>query len=217
MVETALDIWNLALSACHAKGRLVTEQDNKKEAVECARWYPLVIQTVQEATFWPTSKQVEFLKDRIDVSGAETAPSFIYSYRLPFKYLRPRYLASYLPFELVYEWQRGETRLHTNDPEAKLIYTAEQDNVRVWMPGQKMATVYGLAGHIAGPLTGRGELIQKNFQLANSYLQDAQAVALNSEDFSINAIPEPILARGYATPGQTTRYFYPFGGMFQSA
>jgi len=182
MQESALDIWNLALSAVHAKGRLTSLTDNKKERYECETWYDITVRTVQEAAFWPSSKRSSVLEDQQEVTDTtETSTHFSYSYRLPYDLIRPRYLVSYLPFELLYDWNTVEVRLHTNDDNARLVYTALQEDVKMWTPGQVMATAYGLAGQIAGPLTGRGELIQKNFRLANGYLMDAQASVLNSE------------------------------------
>jgi hypothetical protein len=217
MQSSALDMYNMALSACHAKGRLTALTDNKKERFECDIWYDVVVRTVQEAAFWPGSKQTKLLTDKVTLTEDSTDQvHFIYSYALPDEYLRPRYLMSYMPFELVYEDALGEIRLHTNDPEARLVLSILQEDVAFWTPGQIMATGYGLAGHVAGPLTGRGELIQKNFNLANTALLNAQAASIDYEDFSLDWVPTTLKARGYSGPEMTAKYIYPFGGLFTS-
>jgi len=210
MQESALDIYNAALSAVHAKGRLATLTDNKKERYECETWYDLVIRTVQESAYWPSSKATSLLEDQVVLTNRH----FAYSYTLPFDHLRPRYLMSYYPFELMFDLDTQQTLLYTDDPTPYLVYSFLQEEVTQWLPGQIMATIYGLAGHIAGPITGRGELIQKNFNLANQFLTDAQAAYINSEQLTIDFVPDTLKARGYAGPDQRANYYYPFGGLF---
>lgn len=220
MQKSALDIYNAALSACHAKGRLTSLTDNKRERVECDTWYDIVVRVVQEASFWPSSRQSETLQDqeeRVSTTLNNPLPDFQYTYQLPYDYLRPRYLASYMPFQLAFDVSKGCVRLHTSDPTPVLIFSALQEDVETWTSTQTMATIYGLAAHISGPITGRGELMQKNYNLANELLVQAQASAINSEDFRVEWVPEVIKARGYSGPEQTSKYYYPFGGLFGSA
>lgn len=210
MQQTALDIWNTALSAVHAKSRLSSLDANKPERYECELWYDVVMRSVQEAAFWPCCKATEALLPRTPVTNR----TFAYSYSLPLECLRPRYLMSYMPFELQLGNSLGEVQLFTDDPAPQLVYSIKQEDVRLWSPSQILATVYGLAGHIAGPLTGRGELIQKNINLANSLLIDAQAASINSEQLDISFVPDTLKARGYTGPEQRSNYYYPFGGLF---
>lgn len=217
MQSSALDIWNTALSAVHAKGRLATITDNKPERYQCETWYDLVVRVVQEAAFWPSSKGIFTLEDQQKITETSlTRGHFNYSYELPDSYLRPRHLMSYMPFEIAYGDDVGDVRLFTNDATPRLVYTFLQEDVTLWTPGQILATVYGLAAHIAGPITGRGELIQKNYNLANQYLIDAQATSINQEDFSLDWVPEPLKARGYGGPDVTSKFLYPFGGLFSN-
>lgn len=210
MQQTALDIWNTALSAVHAKGRLASLDANKPERYECELWYDVVVRSVQEAAFWPSAKATEALIGQLP----ETNRAFAYSYMLPLDCLRPRYLMSYMPFELQLGQSFGEVRLFTDDAAPHLTYSILQEDVTLWSSQQIMATVYALAGHIAGPLTGRGELIQKNINLANSLLIDAQAASINSEQMHVEFVPDVLKARGYTGPDQRSNYYYPFGGLF---
>jgi hypothetical protein len=210
MQQSALDIYNAALSAVHAKGRLSSLTDNKKERIECDVWYDIVLRTVQESAFWSCCKVSATLLGRYETRVSH----FAYSYELPANCLRPRYLMTYYPFELAYDENYNVVRLFTDDPNAQLVYTQLQETVTLWTPGHIMATIYGLAGHISGPLTGRGELIQKNFRLANDLLVEAQAASINSEQLNIDFVPDTIKARGYSGPDQRANFYYPFGGLF---
>jgi hypothetical protein len=210
MQQTALDIWNTALSAVHAKGRLTSLTANKPERYECELWYDVVMRSVQEAAFWSCCKATEPLRSqRPVINGA-----FAYSYSLPIDCLRPRYLMSYMPFDLQLGEAFGEVQLFTDDAEPQLCYSILQEDVKLWSPMQIMATAYALAGHIAGPLTGRGELIQKNINLANSLLTDAQAASINADQMNVEFVPDTLKARGYTGPDQRSNFYYPFGGLF---
>jgi hypothetical protein len=210
MQQTALDIWNTALSAVHAKGRLASLTANKPERYECELWYDVIVRSVQEAAFWPCCKATEALTGQISVTNR----AFAYSYSLPYDCLRPRYLMSFMPFDLQLGQSFGEVQLFTDDAEPHLVYSIRQDDVTLWSPSQIMASAYGLAGHIAGPLTGRGELIQKNINLANSLLIDAQAASINSDQMHVEFVPDTLKARGYSGPDQRSNFYYPFGGLF---
>lgn len=210
MQSSALDIWNTALSAVHAKGRLTSPTANKPERFECETWYDLVVRTVQEAAYWPCCKATE----RLSGQRAVTDRGFAYSYSLPIDCLRPRYLQSYMPFDLQLGSGFAEVRLFTDDDNPHLVYSILQEDVQLWAPSQIMATAYGLASHIAGPLTGRGELIQKNINLANALLVDAQAASINADAMNVEFVPDTLKARGYAGPQQRSNFYYPFGGLF---
>lgn len=216
--SSALDVYNAALSAIHAKGRLSSLAENSREREECDIWYDLVLRVVQEAAFWPSSKKVVYLplvseRGNAAWTVADPLPGYKYSYALPSDCLRPWHLIDYSRFALSFDSTEDGVLLHTNTEKAVLSYAFLQTNVLHWTPQQLMATIYGLAGHVAGPITGRGELVQKNFNLANTILIDAQAAAANSDDDRIDNVPEVLLARGYAYPG-TSRYFYPHGSLF---
>lgn len=222
-ITTALDVYNAALQACHAKGRLSSLSENKKERYVCDQWYNLTLQTVQEAVHWPSCKATSVLAGKVtrdfsdDWVNTDPEPQFKYSYNLPANCLRPRYLTNYDRFSLGLDDDFDAMKLSTNTDDAVLVYTVLQENVSLWSPGQLQATIYGLAMHIAGPITGRGELINKNMNLANGFLADAQASVLNSFDIRTDYIPDVLQARGYTGPDMNARYLYPFGSFFSAA
>lgn len=222
-ITSALDVYNTALSAVHAKGRLSSITENSREREECDIWYDIVLRTVQEAAFWPSSRQLAYLpfakkRDKqADWLETDPMPQFEYKYSLPNDCLRPWHLTNYDRFALAFDAASESIMLHTNTEKAVLVYARKQTLVTLWTPGQTMATVYGLAGHIAGPITGRGEIVQKNFNLANSILIDAQTAAANSESMQMQNIPQTLLARGFGGDLNTPQFIYPHGSTFNTA
>ncbi|NNY17309.1 MULTISPECIES: hypothetical protein [unclassified Roseobacter] len=222
IVSSALDVYNLALSAVHARGRLTALTDNKRERFECDRWYEMVFKVTQEASFWPSNKTITKLTDKKtrnfqnDWQEGDPDPQFKYSYELPYNYLRARYLTNYDRFTLTFDQFTQSIRLNTNTDDAVLVYTMSQDDLTVWEPDLVQATVYGLAGHIAGPITGRGELIQKNINLANEFLQKAQT-AVDDDHIPVEHIPPEFIARGYGGDTTSHRFIYPYGSFFSAA
>lgn len=222
-VSSALDIYNAALSAVHAKGRLSSLSENSREREECDIWYDIVLGTVQEAAFWPSSRQLAYLplskerNDQADWLETDPMPQYRFKYSLPQDCLRPWHLVNYDRFALAFDAASESVMLHTNTERAVLVYARKQTIVTLWSRGQTMATIYGLAGHIAGPITGRGEIVQKNFNLANQFLIDAQTSAANSEESQLQSIPQVLLARGFGGGLNTPRFFYPHGATFNTA
>jgi hypothetical protein len=216
-------VYNLALSAIHAKGAVASLLERSREREVCERWYPLVRDTVQEAAYWPSCTATERLalaEERnfsLAWSAGNPAPQYSFVYYLPADYLRARYLASFLPFTVEFDSTRSRRMLHTSEPDAALVYTRQSDNVLDWTPGQKMATVYGLAAHIAGPITGSRALTADCISKANSILMDAQASAQNAQDQQAEILPAVFQARGYAGGVSSPAFYYPTGGYFSAA
>jgi len=222
-ISSALNIYNLALSAVNARGRLSSLTDNKRERHECDTWYDLTVKTVQEAAHWPCCKTTSVLEGQVErdwnSSWTEGDPDaeYKYSYELPPDCLRPRHLINYQSFSLSFDLKSGLVKLNTNVDDAVLVYSILQEDITLWSPNQIQATAHGLASFIAGPITGRGELVQKNVTLANQFLVDAQAYTDNSQEEQVEYIPPEFLARGYSGPTTRTRYIYPFGSLFGAA
>jgi hypothetical protein len=221
MVTSVLDVYNAALSACHAKGRLTSLTENTRERFECDVWYSSVVKTVQEASFWPSSQSIEYLTLGVerdftaDWVETDPAPEYKYKYNLPTDFLRARYITTYARFDLFYDEAEDAVMLHTNQESAALVYSRLNENPAQWTPSQQQATIYGLAAHIAGPVSGRGELVQKNVQLANQILMQAQATVINGMNRKVQSLPPGIAARGFDDVAYSQyRYFYPFGGVF---
>lgn len=222
MTSSVLDIYNNALSAVHAKGAVTSITENSREQEVCSRWYELVRNVVQEAAYWPCCQATSRLAVK-DTRGntswvdGNPPPQFLYSFHLPQDFLRARYLPGYQPFVIEYDFVTNERLLSTNVKNAVLVYTRSNDHVEQWTPGQQMATIYGLAAHIAGPLTGNNQLKAFNTRLANDILIQAQSNAANGQEFQIDVMPSVFSARGAAGFTAETRFFYPLGNVFSGA
>jgi hypothetical protein len=224
MTAATVAVWNAALSAAKGRGRLSSLTENSVEREECEQWYELVRQTVAEANFWPgntTTAYLALLSQRDPAStqwsAADPKDPYKYKYALPSDYLRPQYLATYARFEVYWDNETSRNVLVCDDPKALLTYTFDQDNVNAWSPGQKQAIIYGLAAHIAPGLGCSRAEIERNINMANRYLQSAQASAQFQQNRPAESIPRELLARGFSGSMVQTRYYYPLGGVFQGA
>lgn len=219
--SSILDIYNLALSACNAAGRVSSLTEQSRERELCEQWYESAVKTVQEAAHWPGCQVYAYLPLKatrdfsVDWVETDPVPQFTYKYGLPDNYLRAWYLTDYSRFALSFDVTDSVRVLSCDVEKAVLVYSRFQENVTQWTPQQSLATAYGLAGHIAGSLSGSNELVNKNFQLANRYLLDAQTASMSMNSMHREAIPPEIKARGYSAPEQLQQFIYPFGSLFQ--
>lgn len=222
MTSSVLDVYNAALSAATAKGRLSSLSENSKEREECERWYDLTIKTVQEAAYWPGSEvlaRLPLMRQRdanLTWEAADPRPQYMFKYALPPNYLRAWYLTDYSRFAVHFDVGSDTNVISANSKDAILVYARLQRNVNSWTSTQTLATIYGLAGHISGGLTGKEQLVKRNFELANNILMDAQAAAANSQDqLNAESIPPQIYARtGGSAVQSSTRFIYPVGALF---
>ena len=220
MASTILAIYNQAISAIHGRGRLSSLTDNTREREECDIWYEQVRDTVQEAAHWDTCRNTERLTllatrtTTANWAAGDPAPQYLYRYALPTHYLRAWNLSDFAYFTISYDETRNRNVLDTNSYNAVLIYGRRQENPALWSAGMVRATVHGLAGAIAGGLTGKTQLTQLQYQLANQALYDAQAANSNST-MQLETIPPALQARGYSE-AQETRYYYPYGEVFSA-
>lgn len=221
MTTSALDICNKALSAASAEGQISALNEASLEAEICRQWYDLVVGTVQQASYWPGSRVVEYLPllSTRDSSAAwersDPDPEYTYKYGLPDAYLRAWYMSDYSRFSIGFDASTGVRVINSNSANAILVYARKQTDVNMWLEEQKMATIYGLAGHIGQQLTGKTSTVNRNFQLANSILLQAQASAADSsDDDNLDYVPSVIAARGYSKGSGARPYFYPHGPVF---
>lgn len=221
MVSSVLDVYNAALSAAHAKGRLSSLSQESPELYECNLWYETVAKTVQEAAYWPSCRYVNYLSLQSErtTSAAwalgDPMPEYKYKYDVPDNYLRAWYLTNFDRFDLSFDIAENNVVINTNVDDAALVYARYQNNPAHWTPSQTLATIYGLAAHICGQLTGQGSIVQKNVRMANDLLLQAQAVSRSHPENQVKVLPPALAARGYDDVHyDSVRYYYPFGGLF---
>lgn len=220
MSLSVLDVYNAAISVARGKGRLNSLTQASVEREECDIWYPLIRDQVQESAYWPgcrSTAQLTLLEEAGEswvLGGPEEG--FQYSYGLPTNCLRPWFLADYQRFMLSFDATRNRMVLNTNAQSPLLIYSVLQANPAHWTPGQRLATVHALGAAITGKLTGQSGLAQQNYQLANMQILSARSDAMNSINYQIDTLPPELQVRSYADAASPTRYFYPYGAMFNA-
>lgn len=220
METSTLAIWNKALSACRAKGRLSGLDENSLEREICEEWYSSVLGTVQEAAMWDstrTSRRLALLKER-DFNEAwvdgDPEPPYKYKYALPVDYLRARQLAHGEQFMVGFDHDTNMQVLHTMSENAVLSYSRLSTDPTKWSHAQEMATVYGLAAHIAFPLSGLAGMVEKNIQLANALLDQARTQNNNNSN-EVNYVIAPWhAARGASELELRPDFIYPLGQVF---
>ena len=213
---SVLDIWNQALSAVKARGRLTSLSDRTPEGEVCSQIYPTVLEMVQCAAWWPACKALARLallsESDEEWTEGDPEPGYAFAYALPEGMLHPWHFTDYTPFSLSYSSTRGRMLLSTNTQSPVLVYARKNEDPASWTQGQRQATIFALAAHIATPLTGSRAMVEQNFQLASRILEDEQARAANAiEPDSRPAVPW-LAARGFSVSPRD-RFIYPFGAV----
>lgn len=215
-INSEVGVYNLALNAVGETANVSSPTENSRRAEVCRLWYDLVRDQVLEAAPWPEATKLRrlALAQERGEDGWETGdpqPGYSYSFALPADCLRPQYLTCYAQFELSVE---GVVRLlHCNDPEPILRYTRAETNVALWSNNLLMAIVYGLAAHIAQPLSGKTSLTATLVQRANDFILAARVSSANQTMRMHEVIPEWIKGRSYYHM-ETQQFFYPTGSLF---
>ena len=209
-METELDLWNRALSAIQSRARLTSPNENTREREECERWWDSARTTALRAVWWPEARAFATL---IPVSLTPTSASlFPYSFYLPADYLHGRHLETFFRYELYRSATLNRVLLRTQAPDSVLNYTADNTAVHTWSPQLRDAVVLGLAGMIARPLTGKGNLKAELFNEANMIL--AQNGAQVANEASHGDSREGDYASWHVARmgnSETFRYYQPLG------
>jgi hypothetical protein len=225
VAQTQLDLYNLALSAMGSDYSVASLTEQSLPAEACNLWYENTRLTVMRAAHWNSCKRFERLvkaasretetdytaDSDVDWQSGDPEPGFAFSYNLPGRFIAARYLTDYSQFTIGANPETGEDMLSCNiggpvaDDAPVLCYTYDQQRLDRWEPDLYQAMVYGLAGHIVMPLSGKPDRAQLMFNLANQFLLDARARTANERHQLFAQTPERLQARGYSyTP------VYPF-------
>jgi hypothetical protein len=214
-MPSILDVYNQALGTVGARAKLSSIADNLREAEVCNQFYEPSKDEVFCSAFWPslrsTARLVRVAERDASLAWATTDPSppWLYAYRLPNDFVRPRYLQEYSPFTL--EAMATETALHTDVEDAVLIYTRDIADPNRWEPMLQALVVAVLALKIGRALG----IDQKAYARAVENFQYVNAMALTAQANTdiptpLEHIPDWIAARegslGLPAPLQ---YIYP--------
>jgi len=222
-----VEIYNAALSAATGRALLSLPNENTREAAVCNLWYPFVRDQAFRAAPWNCLKANTYLGVITERDFAATwtqgmpKDPWRYAYGLPSDCVRPRFITTYVPFELGLYTPAAATpaegsyqAIFTNQPQAILEYTAKVENTEMWDADLTMSIVYALAAHITNPLHGKRAIQENNINLANNIIMTARMNDANTQERQMETVPDWISARGYYEAAPKTRFHYQYGPMF---
>jgi hypothetical protein len=221
VISSEVSIYNLALNAIGARSNVSSPDERSREAEVCKLWYSPVRDQVLAASVWPEATKLAYLalldeRDQ-DVAWVSTnaRPDYQFAYSTPSDMLHPQYLSSYQRF-LVTAYPGNTKAIVTNVESAILIYTSRLETISLWSASLQMAIVYGLASHIAMPLSGKQGRTKQLADKANELIWAARERAANTSNEQMESIPDWIAGRGYISNSPAQRYVYPYGDAFGS-
>jgi len=217
-----VDIYNMALAAVGAPGRVQLPTEVSPEAEVCQLWYESVRDLILRSAPWDCAKaHVRMAQQAVreltddETEGdvwvaADPAPGWQYAFFLPANLLAPRYLSTYARFELGMSADDKRV-LYCNDPAPVLIYTKRQTRVDLWEVDLQHAIAFGLAAHIAEPLTGSANKVRLVTAQAIDKIMNARQASANMPNAGMaDPLPEWLAARGYGGAMPSTQFIYPW-------
>jgi hypothetical protein len=223
MAQSQLNLYNMAVSVCGADFTISATNESTVPAEVCELWYENTRQTILRAAHWNSAKRYFRLVEEAERDTAadwvstDPEPGYAYSYEVPSNMLAARYLSTFEQFSLGYETDQKIISANTGSDTASetpiLCYTVDVTDVTLYEPDLYQAMIYGLAGHICMPLTGKTQRARNIFALANQILFDARAATANEMHRLMQYQASRMAARGF---NQTTYepFIYPYGAVF---
>lgn len=214
MLTSEVIIFNQALNLAQEKGTIADPDENSKSANLCRTWYDTVRRRSLKAGAFPCATSYARLavlteRDFGDawVEGAP-APGFCFAYGVPENMLAPQYLHSFARFEQIHI--NGIKTICTNQPEAILRYTFDQDDVTQWDEELTLVITTFLASVICRSINGKLGLSDRLVQEANDIAMQTHTEIANQESVEFQQIPQAILARGYSGDVSPQQFYHPF-------
>jgi hypothetical protein len=220
MAQDLVTLYNLALSAVGTRSRISSPEEQSREGQLCRQWYPLVRDITLRAAHWPSCRHITSLSiDREVTEGSDWTegdpePPWIFRYNLPNDFLYPRWLVTYMSFELT-QYQ-NVLKLLCDDPEATIVYTKRQEIPAAWDVDLYNAIVMALAGSIAMPLHGKPDRARNALEEANIAITRARVQQANQNNVIHDAVPDWLVARGVTQNFQWNQYIYQYGPLFST-
>lgn len=212
-MASVVTVWNMALSACGARGTISSETETGREADLCRLWYPHVRDVMLKAASWPcatTWTALSVIAER-DFSESWTngavPPTFRYTYAAPAEMLAPRNLATYRRFSV--GLYNEANVIYADDEDAVLCYTRRIESPALWDSGLFDAVVAGLAAKLCIPLSGKEPRRDRLKDEAIEALLIARAQIANEEDAQYSSLPSWLEVRGISLPPLQSRYIHP--------
>lgn len=200
--RTVENICNLALSRIGVRKLITSIDDSSAEAQACSAVYGIQRDVALQSFWWP------FATKRVALAVLETEEEqreeWEYVYTPPADLLAVQYVTSGLrggsvdsriSFEMESNLAGDGQVLLTDQVDAVLAYTIQQDNAATYSPAFVDALAYLLAAELALPLAAKPSLEQANRQRYELALQRAKGAAMRERQEDVPGDPEAIAAR----------------------
>lgn len=237
MINDVVSVFNLALNAIGARSNVGSPDEASREAEVCRLWYTVVRDMILSAAPWPEATAAVNLALKASATsdasvnyiwqpggfyttditaiggtwdGVSPLPGFLYKYATPSDMINPQYLTTFDRFRLTND-ANDQVVLQCNTENATLVYTKQLTTVSSFSSTFQMALVYGLAGNICSPLTGKRSLTRDLIQQANGHIISAREDAANNSNEIFQGIPDWLIARGFYDAQSNTKFVYPLG------
>lgn len=216
MAQDKVSLFNLALSAAGARGRVSSPTEASREAEICQLWFDPTYRQILRAAPWASARAVgrlALLNERTfsdDWIAGNPQPEYQFAYALPAGCLRPRFLFGYARFELSL-LSASQQALMTGQEDAILYYTMDQPLIQQWDATLYLAVAHALGAYICLPLNGKTQQARSAQGMANSLILQAQETSANESYEPQDSVPDWIQIRGSVYNAPVSRYIYPNG------
>lgn len=219
MAQDQTSLFNLALTAIGARKLVSAPSENSREAEICRLWYDPVRRHVFRAAHWPALKKfsrLALIAERVNGvawTALDPEPGWTYVYAAPGDMVCPRHQSDYGRFTTGVYDASHQFAIFTDTSDVILSYTADVTDLSLWDADLYMAVAYGLAAHIAMPVTGKASRTDFVLSVANEKITQARITSANEEERHRDSLPEWITARGYSGGAGADRYIHPYGNL----
>jgi len=178
-----VDIANMALAHIGSRSNIASLTEDSKEARKINLFYNTALAATLEAHDWAFARKTEQLSE----SG--TPPqTWVYQYAYPNLCAAVRAILPVdrtktpIPFQVAHSDIADSKVILTDEPAAKVRYTAFVTNTTMFSGAFVEAFSAKLASLVAMPLTGKRTLRDDAVSLFNMLIQTARAVNINEEE-----------------------------------
>jgi hypothetical protein len=188
-----LAIFNMAISLVGGGQTLASLDQKSQERDQCVLWWEPSRDWVFSYAFWPEVRRTAALalvaeRDlESPWTSGDPSPHYRYSYALPLNFRRAREVLppevdeAYYRREPPIKFALTEGKIHTNQKDAVLVYTATQEEPAEWPAPLAVAVAHKLAENISMALAVSPEVKREVAASALSHIQEAAVFGANSE------------------------------------
>ena len=218
MVNSVVDVFNLAGASIGTRSTIASESEVSREREEFSLWYPVARDQVLAAAHWPSTRKTVRLalhKERdtnLDWADGDPEPGYAFAYSVPPDMLHAWYLSTFDRFTIGLTSDNKKC-IMTNREDAVLTYAMRQETVGMWDQDLKIAVAHALGAYTALKLTGKPRRVQQAEEKANRVISEAIAQSIDQLQDEWAGIAVWHQARGYASSQPTSRYIFPYGPM----